>query len=137
MKTDGQRGLTLIEILFVFLALSLGVTGVILGGKWFGIVGYVLGGPAAIGGLFAGMQILGLIENLFWGGIPRLPHCRSGKCRARDYEPVRIGTGEWVRMCRCGDRYAKRGRRFVEVDETGTAHPYLKWVPFVGWRIEK
>ena len=36
-----KRGVTLIEILVLFLLLFLGVTGALIGGAWFGVLGYL------------------------------------------------------------------------------------------------
>jgi hypothetical protein len=136
MKPNHERGQTLIELVVLALALGLVVAGSIVAGRRFGGMGYVLGGPLAIGAAYGALQLLVLLENLFWGGIPRIPTCRTGKCKRARYSLTQISSGKWVYQCGCGFRYEKTGRRFVEIDEAGASRPYLKWVPFAGWRHE-
>ncbi len=131
-----KRGVTLIEILVLFLLLFLGVTGALIGGAWFGVLGYPLGAISLIASFFLVALFLSLIEHLAVGGIPRIPRCRRGPCRKRDYAVVKISEGRWAFRCKCGDIYDKLGRRFVSLSDEGIETPYLKWIPFRGWRKE-
>jgi hypothetical protein len=104
-----------------------------------GNFGWLLGG-------FFGFFVFFLV-GLAWAalidfgikGVPRLPKCRNGCCRGPgmflgygDYEIRKFGE-EYNRVCRCGVRYKRRGKRFVVVNDDGTESPYLIWRPFRGW----
>ena len=135
MKTR-KRGQTLIELLVVIVWLGLIVAFARFGydrARWFGVTAGV-----AVGIVIPIVVVRGLsfLEDLFWGGIPRFPQCKSGTCSREDYEIVKLETEENVWQCKCGHRYDKRGRRFVEEDDDGTIHHYLKWIPFKGWTDE-
>ena len=73
-----KKGITLIEILVLFLLLFLGVTGALIGGRWFGVLGYPLGAISLIACFYLVVLICSLIEHLAVGGIPRIPRCRRG-----------------------------------------------------------
>jgi hypothetical protein len=132
-----RRGQTLIELCILLLALAIAIAGATGGGLWFGPAGAVLGGPIAVAGAYGIILLIALLEDLFWGGIPRIPTCRNGTCEQGSYSWTRINDGRWVLQCGCGLRYEKTGRRFAEIDEVGASRPYLEWVPFVGWRAER
>ena len=136
MGKMNKKGVTLIEILVVFLLLFLFVTGAVIGGRRFGVLGYPLGAIGLIASFFLVALFLSLIEHLAVGGIPRIPRCRRGVCRKRDYSVVNISEGRWGFRCKCGDTYNKLGRRFVSLSDEGIETPYLKWIPFRGWRKE-
>ena len=132
-----QRGVTLIEILVAAI--------------WVGIIficaryGYGRAHwPGLLGGIAIGIiappvivHSLGFLEDFFWGGIPRFPQCRAGTCGKDDYETIEFDDHWLLWQCKCGKRYDKQGRRFVEVDDEGMIHHYLKWVPFKGWTDEE
>jgi prepilin-type N-terminal cleavage/methylation domain-containing protein len=136
MKTIRQ-GVTLIELLVVIVWVGIVVASARYGyerARWFGVVAGV------VGGLVIPMLIvrgIGFLEDFFLGGIPRFPQCKNGTCSKDDYEYVVLETNESAWQCKCGHRYGKRGRRFVEVDNDGTIHHYLKWIPFKGWTKEE
>ena len=102
--------------------------------SWIGLIG---GGIA--GGVIPPILLhcLGFIEDFFWGGIPRVPVCRSGCCHKADYRFERLDSGEYASMCKCGIFYRKEGRRFLEVRKDGSSSHYLIWVPFKGWIQDK
>ncbi len=131
-----KKGIKLIEILVLFLLLFLGVTGALIGGRRFGVLGYPLGAISLIASFYLVVLFGSLIEHLAVGGIPRIPRCRRGPCRKRDYSVVKISEGRWGFRCKCGDTYDKLGRRFVSLSDGGIETPYLKWIPFRGWRKE-
>ncbi len=127
------RGATLIELLVVlawatsiWFAASWGYDMFSWGGL---VIGVVLAGvlpPTAL-------NALSYLENFFWGGIPRRPRCRNGKCIDSDYKYVRHRNGEYESQCKCGDFYRKEGRRFLRLQPDGSTDRYLRWVPFKGW----
>ena len=136
MRRTNKSGVTLIEIILVVLLIFLFVTGSITGGREYGILGYLLGGLVFVASFFLFVLFVGLIEGLAVGGIPRIPVCRQGKCRKGDYSPVKITERRWAVRCKCGDIYDKVGRRFVSLTKEGVETPYLKWIPFMGWKKE-
>jgi hypothetical protein len=130
---------TLIELIFFIVMIECVLQGGKLGRHIVGGVhGWLLGGFLGLIAFFLAVAVLALLGDL-WGGMPRLPKCRNGCCRGPgmfrgegDYEFEVIGE-EYRHVCRCGHRYRRRGRRFVEVNEDGTEAPYLVWRPFRGW----
>ena len=106
--------MTLIELIFFLLIISIGLFSSPHFGNDYGVVGYLLGffvGLAgSILGLFLFTEIGSFIENAIWGGIPRFPKCRNKKCEKDDYQFVKISSGEYVSQCGCGDYYQKEGR---------------------------
>ncbi len=136
MGKMNKKGVSLIEILILFLLLFLGVTGAVIGGRRFGVLGYPLGAISLIASFFLLALFASLIEHLAVVGIPSIPPCRRGPCRKRDYSVVKLSEGRWAFRCKCGDTYDKLGRRFVSLSNEGIETPYLKWIPFRGWRKE-
>jgi hypothetical protein len=130
-------GITLIEVLVLLLVLSLVVIGTVLGGLWYSWGGFLLGGIGLVVAFYLVIFVCYLVRAFIWIGIPSIPKCRNGSCRKNDYHPVEIKPGKWVERCKCGDYYEKRGRRFVRVEKDGNIKPYLKWIPFLGWKREK
>jgi hypothetical protein len=130
-RDDAAQGFTLVELLAIVVLIGFVLAGVHLFG-W--LLGAVVG---FIAFLFAG-SALALVRDGF-EGIPRLPRCRNGRCRGPglllghgDYSIVKFGD-EYNRVCRCGIRHRRSGKRFVIVNEDGTETPYLVWRPFRGW----
>ncbi len=134
------RGMTLIEILTFIALVVCAISGAKLGhrimGSWYG---WLLGGILGVIIVFVCICALGLVMHL-WSGTG-LPKCRNGCCRGPglrfgdyfgDYD-IQESGGEFYRMCKCGDRYQRRGKRFVLINEDGTETPYLIWRRFKGW----
>lgn len=134
-----QRGkVTLIEL--GLLTLFIGLSGACLGWAhyrygWHGVA-WVVGGFIALYivlpfvGLFGFVYLMALIYT----GNPYYPACRTGKCQQRsDYERRPLDNGKYALFCRCGGRYRKRGRRFLEVQPDGSVRRYLIWKAFRGW----
>lgn len=139
-----MRGMTLVEMLCFMALVPCILIGVFFGsaiiGNWYGwLLGAVLGFLA----FFIPMMVWAVFKE-FWNGIG-LPKCRNGCCRGPgfslddkgDYKIQEAGEGEFYDVCKCGDRYQKRGRRFVLINEDGTETPYLIWRPFRGWYPDK
>lgn len=128
---DDQRGFTLAELLAVIVLIGCVAAGVTffgwLGGTLLGVIAFLLAG-----------SVLALVRDGL-AGIPRLPRCWTGCCRGPglffghgDYHQEKVGD-EDVRVCRCGIRHKRSGRRFLVVSVNGTETPYLVWKPFRGW----
>jgi hypothetical protein len=136
------RGFTLIEILGFIVFVVCVIYGAKLGQhiaeSWYGgLLGGVLGALAFIA---CGLALAG-VKDLWkgWG----LPMCRNGCCRGPgyfsgygDYDIQKSGR-EYYKVCKCGDRYKRRGNRFVLVNKDSTETPYLIWRPFRGWFLDK
>jgi hypothetical protein len=76
---------------------------------------------------------LGLLVSAVYSGMPSYPTCRTGKCRASNYQRRSLENGGNVLFCGCGAPYRKRGRRFYEVQPDGSLRPYMVWRAFRGW----
>ena len=50
----------------------------------------------------------------------------------KNYEIKRFGD-DFYFVCKCGDRYERLGRRFMQVTDDGKIVPYKVWRPFRGW----
>jgi hypothetical protein len=84
-------------------------------------------------------------ESFFWFWLIfcPFPACRGGKCLGwRNYyrnspspqEKQEENTKQWiVYECGCGDKYSRRGKRFMELDSERNAHPYKRLVGFHKW----
>jgi len=126
-------GFTLIEFI-AFIAMVVCVAAVahashdVIGGRSGWLVGGLLGLLLFILIVFA----FAAVVDFGFKGVPRLPKCRNGCCRGEAYA-IQEFRGGFVRVCRCGGRYKRRGKRFVVVNEDGTEAPYLVWRPFRGW----
>jgi hypothetical protein len=133
-------GFTLIELLVIIALIWCIVAGVKIGhDKIGGKIGGLIGGFLASLAFFIVLFALGALVDQIFSGAPRLPNCRNGSCcgtyffgYSEDYETQKMGQG-YVYVCRCGGRYKRRGKRFVEVNENGAEIPYLIWRPFRGW----
>lgn len=133
MQKTPQRGFTLPEILFIIAAICLGTVAARWAGARWGLLGYPLGFVAGVFLLLCLGLLIAFLTDVFWSGIPPHPtYCRRGKCRFEDFEIRKIGDDAgW--FCRCGDRYQKRGRRWVEILPDGSVRPYVIWKAFKGW----
>lgn len=138
-----MRGMTLVEMLCFMALVPCILIGVFFGsaivGNWYGwLIGAILG--------FLVFFILGTIWNVLkelWSGCG-LPKCRNGCCRGPgfsledkgDYD-TQVSGEEFYEVCKCGDRYQRRGRRFVLINEDDTETSYLIWRRFRGWRPDE
>lgn len=126
-------GFTVVELLVVVLLILFVVAGGQSGSTIFGgRLGWIVGGLFGFALFALIMMIIALLHAVAIGGIPHLPPCRRGRCRARDYE---LSPEELCLICRCGDRYRRQGRQFKRIVD-GQEVPYLKWRPFRGWRAD-
>lgn len=133
----GLRGFMLLELL-VFVAAGLcfvlGATAIpYLSHRR---IGCVFGAILGLFGFLLGVMAWCLVADLGVGGIPRLPRCRDGSCRGKDYTLRKFGA-EFSWVCRHGRRYRRRGRRFVAVNADGEETAYLIWRPFRGWSSDE
>jgi hypothetical protein len=134
-----SNGMTLVELLVfismvvcAFIGAGLGIKSIT--GWYGGIIGGVLGFLTPV---FCGFALALLMDS--WKGTPPLPKCRNGCCHGPgtffgdgDYDIQQDGE-EFYRVCKCNDRYQRRGKRFVLINEDGTETPYLVWHRFRGW----
>jgi len=104
-------------------------------GSWHGsLIGGFVGSVAWVAGLFLLAWMGGQ-----WSGSGYVPQCRNGCCRSyhpdkddRDFR-LKVIERECYWLCKCGDRYQRRGKRFVLINEDGTETPYMIWRAFRGW----
>lgn len=132
-------GMTLIEMLCFMALVICVIMGVKFGhqiiGSWYG---YLLGGILGVIVFLVCIFALSFVMHL-WSGTG-LPKCRNGCCRETgfssgnddDYKIQKLKE-EYYWVCKCGNRYQRRGRRFILINEDGTETPYLIWRRFKGW----
>lgn len=134
-KRSGCKGATCIELAFflfnIVCALLLGCYLWTRSGALYGIIGAVLGFGLAVGF----WQFILLLDHLWHKWRPLRPSCRRGACRAEDYHwLVETEQGDVFRCC-CGDKYLRRGTKFMELLPDGSTRSYMKrgrlakWVP--------
>lgn len=102
-----------------------GYSGFVLGG-FIGFVGFLLA-------VFALCMAYASFVTVLVEGTPWLPLCRNGCCREADYGGRKFDDG-YFHVCKCGDRYERRGRDFLQVTESGERIVCRTWRPFRGWR---
>lgn len=128
-----SRGQTLAEFLVIICTLALTITGAYYFQRRFGgWSGWLWGG--LIGFVIVPLIVLthALFVSLIWEGIPWLPLCRNGCCREADYEGRKFDDG-YYHVCKCGDRYERRGRCFLQVTESGERIVCRTWRALRGW----
>lgn len=98
-----------------------------------------LGAGAAAGGL--PMAFLGLIHAMLPRWQPVRPRCGSGACAAENYELLDWRDDQHrlilIYRCRCGDRYVRRGSRFLALDDLGVERPYLAISSWGRWEPDR
>lgn len=136
-------GMTLIEMLCFIALVILAIVGIKLGHKLFeNLYGGLLGGILGIIIFVVCIFAFGFVIHL-WSGTG-LPKCRNGCCQGPDLSSKNDGDykiqevdGKFYEICKCGDRYLRRGRRFLLINKDGTETPYLIWRRFKGWAPDK
>jgi hypothetical protein len=131
-------GATTIELIVIGVAFCIGLVcgfeSVERWGAWTFPLGFV-------GGVVATLLVLlgvAVADTYLWSGSPpHPPTCRSGKCKWEEFEIRTLGDDDAGHFCRCGDRYDKRGRRWVEILPDGTIGPFMIWRPLRGWTLEE
>jgi len=116
--------MTFIELAFFVVNICVGVLFAKVGAAKFGVAG-------GIGGFFLGFGI----ALCFWLALGKLlslwhplrPVCKNGKCRAKDYEIVEISAEGTIWVCKCGDKYIRKGRTFMRLTEDGDTEPYMAY----------
>ena len=102
-------------------------------GATFGRWGYLWGIPIGWA-LFVAVMLLYVLA---WGFVDdlrrRLPRCRNGCCRARDYQRAPDSRGREI-VCRCGDHYKVSGDRMFYIDAERWVRPYMVRVGFGKWK---
>jgi len=101
-------------------------------GRVAGLWGWVVGLAGGFAVFFVGMLALGFLGDVAFRGVPIRPRCRNGRCGAADYQMETV-DGHLMMVCKCGDRYRRRGRRFMIVNPDGSEAPFMVWRPFRGW----
>jgi len=56
----------------------------------------------------------------------RYPQCVSGKCGPKDYEGVELTSKGLHLVCKCGQHYLLRKRRFQLLDKEGNERSYKR-----------
>lgn len=97
-------------------------------GSWGALLGLMLGVLV----MHFGIHLALYLVEMIWLGRPPIPDCRRGRCGGSDYY-LDVQNGQKTYLCRCGVRYRRRGRCYVEIAADGREIPYLRWRPFRGW----
>lgn len=128
-----SRGFTLVELIVLFLIGALTIVGAVILRNYFGgRFGWLLGGLAGFLAIPMVVGVWALFICLARDGIPMLPSCQNGRCRGSDYELRRFDE-EFYWVCKCGDRYTRRGRLFLLVTDKEETTLCRTWRPFRGW----
>ncbi len=102
-----------------------------------GVPGYIVGFSAGFSAalVVTWAAIVARIRILF-----PFPVCRQGRCRSPKQFSWRRGTihgwegwGVYLYRCKCGDRYIRKGRRFLQLVREGEELPYKRLVGFQTW----
>ena len=102
-------------------------------GREFGFWGYLWGIPAGWSLFVSGLLLYALVYGVVNKMRRRLPQCRNGCCRARDYQLAPDSRGrEYV--CNCGDRYKMSGDRLFYIDSERWVRLYMVRVEFGKWK---
>ncbi len=148
MVRNERGAVGLRDLMFLLFFCAGGLCAALWAGKKFGAIGFLIGFPvgflAALVACTVFFDAALYLQGWCLLGIPWLPPCRNGTCKAGDrfvlsgdYERTgRIKKHELFR-CRCGTEYAKTGRHFYEKLPDGTLKPYLVWRPFKGWHPDE
>jgi len=113
---------TVIELVYILFVLCVVIFLAVVGyhhGGW--LVAYVFG----ISGWFVTIIVLHWLRKFcdWLRGNP--PNCKCGlPASVRTYETD--ANQNFVSICTCGKRYARDGKKFMEVLPDGSLHPYLK-----------
>lgn len=124
----------------LFTAIFIGFCGVlsasrlyILWGVFGGILGFVVGSVGAY--IFLWVCLVGRLYLFF-----PLPLCRRGVCCGYEQYDWPIGTvcgwgwwGIYYYRCNCGDKYIRKGKRFMIVLPDNKTVPFKRLVKFRRW----
>src|SRR5437879_5317547 len=114
MRSSKQSGQTAIELGFAMVSVGIGTVVAMWAKSRFGWIGGVLGFAVGTVSLYCVGRFVAFVEAITYRGRPPFPVCRGGKCHCDDYKYQRLEDGAYGLFCRCGMRYKKRGRRFME-----------------------
>jgi len=104
-----------------------------------GVIGWIFG--FIIGIIFAVVALITLkkCSNIFDKRYPIIPSCKNGKCTFDDYEVIKcLEDNSTFFRCKCGIKYIKKGKHFMEIIGDGSAIPYMKRKGILGrWEKDK
>jgi len=130
---------TVIELFVVALYLAVGRVGGDLLSEALGWLGWPLGFGLGLLAMHLLVGLLGVLEYQLTGS-GSLPACETGRCSPTsswgDYA-IEWDDGELLRVCGCGLRYRREGRRFLRRPEDGDEYSLAIWRPFRGWCAER
>ena len=97
-----------------------------------GVLGFMLGFFAS----YLVCIIIACLAGAIWRMWHPLPSCK--KCNSRNYK-VHANTETCAYLiCRCGEKYMRKGRVFMCVNEAGEAEPYMRYDSlFRNWHADK
>lgn len=130
--------MTLIECGVLSLWAVLAVVGWMVGSRYWGNGGAVVGATLGLVVPALVRLLLSAVWRATSGNRPLFPNCRHGRCGPRQYRI--LGQGRRVSFqCECGDTYAHgprtRGKvRFMWIKEDGTAIPYMCHTTWGPWK---
>jgi len=126
------QAMNAVEFVSCALVLASAVASSFLLGSRFGTWGYISGAPIGAGIWIGGIYILILGEDLFRKLPKRLPTCKNGRCRTRDYRTA-PDSRERELVCACGDRYRLSGKTLFYIDSDRKISAYMRKGAFMHW----
>ena len=88
------------------------------------IVGFISGSLSAVLTLFG----LNKFGDALTKRFPPKPNCKTGRCSSNDYKIIGLSNEKdgIIFQCKCGTRYLKKGKRFMEICDDGNMVPYMR-----------
>lgn len=138
---SNKSGFTLIEEIIIFWLVALMSLGAVIvqrhcDKKLAWLLGCLIGLLTALLMLAMVLAIFNLLRFVT-RGTPTYPYCMNDKCHHKSDYDIIACKDDCVWVCRCGDRYYRRGRRFMYVTDKGEKMQYMIWMPFRGWVPDK
>ena len=120
--------MNLFELIYAIIVITAGLFCAKLIGTHFGIIGWIVGFIS--GSLSAVLTLFGF--NKFGDALtkrfPPKPNCKTGRCSPNDYKIIGLSNEKdgVIFQCKCGTRYLKKGKRFMEICDDGNTVPYMR-----------
>ena len=120
-SVNGQ--LSLFDVFWSLFAIGMGVIGYQIGSR---VLGSSLIGILCAFASFAFPYVIGELVYRSIGREPFFPPCDGGDCRSCDYRIGKVEPNEIEVVCKCGNKYLFKGKRFMRVLENGQIKAFMR-----------